>query len=621
MFLRTLTVLLFISVTAQAQVDLAYFVDHSARVKGAQVISGEFDTQFKQCDTDLNFGITSSAIWLKYSLMSAQPGSRWLLTVDNPLLDYVTYYDKETDGQWMIHQSGAKRSRGRSFVFNVPLSDTVRHTYFIRLASSHPLQVHLKLQRESEFLKDTADKEICYGILFGALLILAVYHGLLYFKLRDVGYIGYVGFVLANLLLLATSNGYIFYLPSLMVVATAVFCMLLIRRPHVAFITIATLGIVNIFLKSSVSIYTGNALMVICCVAAFLIVKANRFYTLGIVVLLCSELVSVFVNSGVIGDIPNLETASLLEAVLFALALTDRRNQDKKENETPHLEMLKIQQEENDALSRKIAEYNTKLEQVTTELKQTQGRLVQKEKFASLGDLTNNIAHEIQDPLNFVNNFTELSEGLINELKCGFGQELLVEQLKSNLHKIAHHGKRADAIVKGMLSHSRINKGEKRFISLNALTEESLQLSLQSFKTKNKEFDLRLNREFDHSIPQFECNPQELDSVLANLYANAFYAMQQKTHVAGVEYHPELTVRTRNTMDWMEIIVHDNGTGIDPLSVKKVFQPFFTTKPGHQGTGLGLSLSHGIIVKGLDGELTVRSEENVFTEFTIRLPN
>jgi len=285
----------------------------------------------------------------------------------------------------------------------------------------------------------------------------------------------------------------------------------------------------------------------------------------------------------------------LFIVLIVAVYFLSRR---KKVSEPPHLETLSILESENALLEKQLAECNLKLERIATELKQTQIRLVHQEKMASLGELTSNIAHEIQEPLNFVINFAEQIDK------------------SSDLSKILHHAKRADAIVKGMLSHSRINKGEKRFISVNALIEESLQ----SFKSKNKEPDLRLNREFDHSIPQFECNPQELDSVLANLYANAFYAMQQKMHRAGEEYRPEMTVRTRNMVEWIEIIVHDNGTGIDPLSVKKVFQPFFSTKPGNQGTGLGLALSHGIIVKGLDGELTVRSEENVFTEFTIRLP-
>lgn len=260
------------------------------------------------------------------------------------------------------------------------------------------------------------------------------------------------------------------------------------------------------------------------------------------------------------------------------------------------------------------------------ELKATQQQLIQAEKLASLGELTAGIAHEIQNPLNFVNNFAEVSEELVLDMKtCLEDGQLdevltLTDYLSTNLNKIAHHGKRADSIVKGMLLHSRAEVGEKRPTNLNKLVDEYLRLAYQGTRAKDKSFNVELSTCFDASIGQLECAPQELGRVLLNLYNNAFYAIQQKQQLSRDGYQPQVVVTTRQLLRWIEVIVRDNGSGIPPSVVDKIFQPFFTTKPTGKGTGLGLSLSYDIITKGHGGELTVLSEEGAFTEFTIRLP-
>jgi signal transduction histidine kinase len=228
--------------------------------------------------------------------------------------------------------------------------------------------------------------------------------------------------------------------------------------------------------------------------------------------------------------------------------------------------------------------------------------------------------------LNFVNNFSEVSAELVEELKgeatAGNHQEVLAlaDDLTQNLEKISHHGKRADAIVKGMLQHSRTSNGEKQLTHINALVDEYLRLAYHGLRAKDKEFNASLITNFDPSLRQIEVVPQELGRVLLNLFNNAFYATQQKkVHLNG-QYQPEVLVSTKEAGNNVEIRVKDNGTGI-PESVKsKIFQPFFTTKPTGEGTGLGLSLSYDIITKGHGGKLFVNTQENNFTEFLIILP-
>ncbi|MCZ4410062.1 ATP-binding protein [Cryomorphaceae bacterium 1068] len=263
---------------------------------------------------------------------------------------------------------------------------------------------------------------------------------------------------------------------------------------------------------------------------------------------------------------------------------------------------------------------NNKLSETLSSLKSTQSQLIQSEKMASLGELTAGIAHEIQNPLNFVNNFSEVSRELIDEMEeeisNGNMEEVkeLSKDIDANLEKITHHGKRADAIVKGMLAHSRSGKGEKKPTDLNRLAEEYLKLSYHGIRAKDKSFNADFKTDFDDNLPKVNVVPQDIGRVLLNLINNAFQA------VNGVS-NPTVTVKTkRTTNDELRITITDNGPGIPPDIKDKIFQPFFTTKPTGQGTGLGLSLSYDI-VKAHGGELTVETEEGKGTSFLIRLPN
>jgi signal transduction histidine kinase len=285
-------------------------------------------------------------------------------------------------------------------------------------------------------------------------------------------------------------------------------------------------------------------------------------------------------------------------------------------------------------LEEKVRERTQEIEKAYAELKSAQSQLIQAEKMASLGELTAGIAHEIQNPLNFVNNFSEVSSELILEIQESrskyqdqidfeFENEILAD-IKQNLEKINHHGKRADAIVKGMLEHSRVSTGEKVAINLNALAEEYLRLSYHGIRAKDKSFNSNFLTEFDPDLPKVKVIPQDMGRVFLNLFNNAFYACAErsrlsKSDVVEKEYQPLVTVSTFRKENTVEISIRDNGSGIPPLIKDKIFQPFFTTKPSGQGTGLGLSLSYDI-VKAHGGEILVDSVPREYTKFSVYLP-
>ena len=266
-----------------------------------------------------------------------------------------------------------------------------------------------------------------------------------------------------------------------------------------------------------------------------------------------------------------------------------------------------------------------KVESTLSELKSTQAQLIQSEKMASLGQLTAGIAHEIQNPLNFVNNFSEVNTELIEEAgqemrKGNINEaELILNDIKENEQKINHHGKRAGDIVKGMLQHSHSNSGVKEPTDINKLADEYLRLSFQGLRAKDKTFNAIMQTHLDENISKVNIIPQEIGRVLLNLYNNAFYAVAEKKKQQQEGYEPIVSVTIKKINHQVEIIVEDNGNGIPQKMVDKIFQPFFTTKPTGQGTGLGLSLSYDII-KAHGGELKVETKENEGAAFIIFLP-
>jgi ligand-binding sensor domain-containing protein/signal transduction histidine kinase len=280
---------------------------------------------------------------------------------------------------------------------------------------------------------------------------------------------------------------------------------------------------------------------------------------------------------------------------------------------------------ENRLLEEKVALRTNQLQVSIEDLKATQSQLIQSEKMASLGELTAGIAHEIQNPLNFINNFSDVNKELLVEMKDEIEKgnvseaNAIADDVIQNEDKVNQHGKRADAIVKGMLQHSRTSSGQKELTDINTLADEYLRLSYHGLRAKDKSFNATMRTDFDERVGSITIIPQDIGRVLLNLYNNAFYAVAEKGRLLPSGYEPTVAVSTKKTGDRVEIRVRDNGMGISQNLLDKIFQPFFTTKPAGSGTGLGLSLSYDII-KAHGGEIKVETEEGEFTEFMIKLP-
>ncbi len=336
----------------------------------------------------------------------------------------------------------------------------------------------------------------------------------------------------------------------------------------------------------------------------------------------------------------SIHIGSGIEIILFTLALTYKVNLLKQQQEEAVREQLRLAEtnkrlveNQNVMLEEKVTlrtvELNEQKEglQITlAQLRTTQDQLVQREKMASFGELMAGIAHEIQNPLNFVNNFAELCVDMVAELK----DELLADHkadaldiadaLTPNLQKITFHGKRADGIVRSMLQHAQSSTGHRESTNLNALADEYLRLAYHGFHAKNDTVEIMLTTHFDPHMGQVKLMPQEISRVLLNLYNNAFYAVLEKAKSGLTDYHPHIWVTTQLKNGGVVLTVKDNGTGIPTELLNKIYQPFFTTKPSGSGTGLGLSLSYDIITKGHGGTLSVKAEAGECTEFVVEIP-
>jgi signal transduction histidine kinase len=306
---------------------------------------------------------------------------------------------------------------------------------------------------------------------------------------------------------------------------------------------------------------------------------------------------------------------TIIVFVLIVASLIWRNNRKQK-----HTNLLLGEQKE------EIEAQRDSLEQTLTDLKATQTQLIQSEKMASLGELTAGIAHEIQNPLNFINNFSEVNKEMLVEMKEEIAKGNMADVIDiadsviANEEKISHHGKRADSIVKGMLEHSRNASGQKEPTDINQLADEYLRLSYHGLRAKDKSFNAELVTNFDAALPKVNATAQDIGRVLLNLFNNALYAVNQKSKTVGAAYKAEVSVSTSKANGQVVIKVKDNGIGIPDSIKEKIMQPFFTTKPTGEGTGLGLSLTYDMVVKGHGGKIDINTKEGEFTEFTVSLP-
>jgi two-component system, NtrC family, sensor kinase len=335
----------------------------------------------------------------------------------------------------------------------------------------------------------------------------------------------------------------------------------------------------------------------------------------------------------------NIRSFALLWMFGFGIYAHRQNKREKIRRQKEEFERQILEDKKN-SLENQVAERTAELtqqkealEKTVLELKTTQTQLIHAEKMASLGELTAGIAHEIQNPLNFVNNFSEMSVELIEELKEerrkekgerdeDLENELLVD-IVQNLEKITHHGKRASSIVKGMLEHSRTSSGVKELTDINALADEYLRLSYHGLRAKNKSFNSDFKTDFAEDLSKVNVVSQDFGRVILNLINNAFYAVgkrEKEGKETGESFKPMVNISTKNIDNQIVIKISDNGTGMPEAVKAKIFQPFFTTKPTGEGTGLGLSLAYDIVTKGHGGTIDVQSAENQGTEFTITLP-
>ncbi|MEH6307286.1 ATP-binding protein [Olivibacter sp. CPCC 100613] len=315
----------------------------------------------------------------------------------------------------------------------------------------------------------------------------------------------------------------------------------------------------------------------------------------------------------------------------------ERARRESEEAQHRVMAQLKVDLEKEVAQrTAELVKQKEELQLTLDELRNTQAQLIQSEKMASLGELTAGIAHEIQNPLNFVNNFSEVSIELLDELREGPLKTLdasqqeeaedIMADLTQNLDKINFHGKRADGIVKSMLQHSRSSSGKKEMTDINTLVDEYLRLSYHGLRAKDKSFNASIDTQFDATLPAVEVVPQDLGRVLLNLFNNAFYSVNEKKKQLGEHFTAQVTVTTERVIApdqkaIIKITVVDNGLGIPKAVLEKIYQPFFTTKPTGEGTGLGLSMSYDIITKMHGGELQVETEEGAYAKFIITIPD
>ncbi len=672
----------------------SFFEDPEGKLSINDVLKKESAGEFKKITKNvINFGITGSAFWIKSEIENRINGEL-ILEPRNPTLTDIQLFQIDSLGRITKHHSGnwqsfkQRQTKDIDFQFHLNIPNHSSGKFFLRVQNFRGTHFPLLAGTKDAFFNKSNTRRLIDGIYYGIMIIMLLFNLFIFFSTRDISYIYYVLYILTIAFWNATITGYGFkYIwpdaPQLNQYADITACLLGVssilfatnflntRRNtpkfHKLFIAllISFIILTGIILSGSflISAYILDvlAISVIACffIAAIIILRkgytpakffliAWTFLMLGAVTYILKDLTILPYNTITANT---MQIGSALEALLLSLALANRINIYKKEKEVANEKAFrsleendKLIKQQNVLLEKKVAERTQELKQANRELltaiqnlKETQTQLVLTEKIASLGQLTAGIAHEIQNPLNFVTNFSEVSVDMVNELKetslnklpesDKLEAEQLTANLSENLQKIIHHGKRADAIVKNMLQHSRIVRGEKEFTDINNLTEEYLHLSYNGIRAKDKNFNAEIITNFGDGIPMLNIVPQDIGRVLLNLFNNAFYSVCEKNKKAqkeqihdGKSYTPTITVNTNKTDNTIQILIHDNGMGIPQKAVDKIFQPFFTTKPAGEGTGLGLSLSYDIITKVHDGTLEVKSKEYEYAEFIISIP-
>ena len=643
--------------------------------------------QFQKLDKPfINFGITSSAIWIKCTIRN-ETTDKLIIELGNTTLYDVQFYEFDSlrllkmyhTGNWLPYKQRSINSV--DYQFQVASEPHSTETIYLRVQDFRGTQFPLIAGTQTSIYKKNSFRSLLEGMFYGFILVMLLYNLFIYLSLWDRSYLYYVLYIFFLGFWNATANGYSFKyiwptLPFLNQYVDALACFVgvtsllfainflrtkqytplfhkmlqvLLGLYGVTFIFLVTHNfLIGVIILEIVSLVGVLILFVTACLVLRQGYKPAKYFLIAWTLLLVGITIFILKDYNVFPynsfTRHSMQFGSALEAMLLSIALANRINVLKKEKEEADLETMasleenkKLITEQNILLEKNVEERtqelkktNEHLVKVIKDLKDTQAQLIQKEKMASLGELTAGVAHEIQNPLNFVNNFSEVSNELLEEMKtelsAGNGQQAMAiaDDIKQNLEKIIQHGSRADAIVKGMLQHSRNNAGVREPTDINTLADEYLRLSYHGLRAKDKSFNAKFETEFDKNLEKINVVPQDIGRVILNLINNAFYAAFQPSKGglsdSNNEKIPTVWIGTKKENDKVFISVRDNGPGIPKEIIDKIFQPFFTTKAAGQGTGLGLSLSYDIITKEHGGELKVETKEGEGTTFIVILP-
>ncbi|MEP6951561.1 MAG: 7TM diverse intracellular signaling domain-containing protein [Ginsengibacter sp.] len=669
--------------------QVAMMQDSSGTLSFKEVSTQPFADKFiLNSEKISNLGSTLFPLWCRFKIKN-YTDQKLALVIDNSQLEWLDLFIANNNNYAHKSISAYKPFNRREvllnkcfFLLDIPKDST--EVYYLRLQTHTGMQFPLSLSTLASLVESEQPKSILYGIYIGIMIIMILYNLFIYIAIRDNSYLFYILYVSFMALTNVTDKGigfeflwpshpllnhYITIIGCLTGIFAILFAMSFLHISRYSktlkyifygiifsyFISMAVILAQERFIGLLVSeLLTIIATLMLFSAGIIVYRKGYKpalFYLVAWTFLLICVIIFLLADLNILPynsfTANGLTIGSAIETLLLSLALANRINVYKKEKQEAQSEVLlsmednrKLIMEQNVLLEKKVEDRTLELKQTNKELtvtlqnlKSTQTQLIQSEKMASLGELTAGIAHEIQNPLNFVNNFSEVSAELIDELEeeidKGNNKEVknIAADLKQNLEKIKHHGQRADAIVKGMLQHSHGSAGEKQPTNINTLADEYLRLSYHGLRSKINSFNVDLQTDFDMSIKKINIIPQNVGRVFLNLFTNAFYSITEKKKLqpespAGKQasYEPMVSVTTKKLPGTIEIRVRDNGNGIPQKIMDKIFQPFFTTKPTGEGTGLGLSLSYDIITKEHGGTIKAETKEGEFTEFIIQLP-
>jgi two-component system NtrC family sensor kinase len=662
---------------------VAIFKDSSGKLSLKEVSSPQFENKFILNSGKIsNFGSTFLPIWCRFTVKN-YTDQKLVLAVDNSQMESLDLFILNATNYTHKSISVYKPFNQREiflnkcfFLIDIPRDST--RALYLRLQTQNGLQFPLQLSTTESLAESEQTKNILYGIYIGIMLIMILYNLFIYITVRNLPYLFYVLYATFMLLTNVTDKGlafeflwpsypilnrYVTIIGCLTGVFAILFAMFFLHIPgHYKTLKKILDALIVSYFISMVIVLTQSRFIGLMVSEALTIITTLTLLTAGIIVyrrgykpalfylvawtaLLLCVIMFLLEDLNIIPynnfTVNGLTIGSAIETLLLSLALANRIRVYKKAKEKAQSAVLlslednrRLITEQNEMLEKKVEDRTLELKQSNKELNETvenlkaaQAQLIQSEKMASLGELTAGIAHEIQNPLNFVNNFSEINKELLDEmndeLNAGHKDEAIAiaKDVRENEEKINHHGKRADSIVKGMLQHSRTSAGQKEPTDINVLADEYLRLSYHGLRAKDKSFNATMHTDLDAGIGKINVIPQDIGRVLLNLYNNAFYEVGKKANaLAGPEiYEPTVSVSTKKKDDKIEIIIKDNGNGIPQKILDKIFQPFFTTKPTGEGTGLGLSLSYDAI-KAHNGEIRAETKDGEGAAFIILLP-